>query len=172
MTLRFAFTRPDGGVSIVTAMPKEHLELLLGKPGGDGLRRLSDADYHEYVLSRSIPPNATGVTELPEDWDPPADRTFRNAWALNGKAVTVDMTKAREIQKNRLRELRKPLMAELDTAYLLADEIGDVGAKAEIAAKKQALRDVTADPGIAAAKTPEQLIAVVPEAVLVAPQEK
>ena len=47
-----------------------------------------------------------------------------------------------------------------------ADEAGDVAAKAVIAVKKRALRDVTDDPAIAAATTPEALKAVVPAALL------
>ena len=97
----------------------------------------------------------------------PADRTFRNAWKDGGASVVHDMPKCRELHKETLRSKRKPLMDALDTAYLRADEIGDVAEKARIAAKKQALRDVTADPAIAAAATPEELKAVLPDALKV-----
>ena len=46
--------------------------------------------------------------------------------------------------------------------YQRADEAGDTGAKADIAKRKQALRDVTADPAIEAARTPDELRAVWP----------
>ena len=54
-------------------------------------------------------------------------------------------------------------LAALDVEYQHADERGDVAEKARIAAKKQALRDVTADPAIEAAQTPEALKAVWPD---------
>jgi hypothetical protein len=77
--------------------------------------------------------------------------------------VTVDMSKARKIQRNRIRVARAPALAELDIAYQRADEQGDAEAKAAVVAQKQALRDAPEDPAIDAAKTPEELAAVMPE---------
>jgi hypothetical protein len=105
----------------------------------------------------------------------PQDRTFRNAWTMEvrqegagGKidaTIMVDMTKARELHRATLRGLRAPKLAALDIDYQRADEADDKTAKQVIAAKKQALRDVTDDPAIEAAKTPEELKAVLPEAL-------
>jgi hypothetical protein len=92
----------------------------------------------------------------------PADRTFRDAWKLDQSQLVVDMAKAREIHKDHLRQMRAPRLAEADAEFLRAIEIEDRQLQAEIAAKKQALRDVTADPAIAAARTPEELKAAVP----------
>mgnify|MGYP000299451222 CR=1 FL=1 len=78
--------------------------------------------------------------------------------------IKVNMTKAVEIKKDIIRAERAPLMAELDVAFMRAVEAGDQEAQAEIAAKKQALRDATKDPALTAAKTPEELKAVVPAA--------
>jgi hypothetical protein len=91
----------------------------------------------------------------------PTDRTFRDAWADKGR-VQVDMPKAREIHRERMREARSPLLSNLDIEYQRADEAGDQTAKAEVAMRKQRLRDVTALPEIDAAKTPEQLKACWP----------
>lgn len=96
----------------------------------------------------------------------PSDRTFRNAWKLDGGAIGVDMVKARELHRNKLRELRKPKLEALDVEYQRADEKGDTAEKKRVADKKQALRDVTADPAIEAAQTPEALKAVMPAALL------
>ena len=93
----------------------------------------------------------------------PATRAFRNAWELVDGAVVVNMPRARDIHKSKLRELRAPKLAALDVEYQRADEAGDAAEKARIAAQKQALRDVTSDPAIAAASTPEALAAVLPE---------
>jgi hypothetical protein len=79
--------------------------------------------------------------------------------------IKVNMTKAVEIKKDMIRAERAPMLDSLDVEFMRAVEAGDEVAKAEIAAKKQALRDATKDPAIAAAKTPEELKAVVPAAL-------
>lgn len=79
--------------------------------------------------------------------------------------ITVNMTKAVEIKKEQIREERKPLLDALDVEFMRAVEAGDTDAQATIAAKKQALRDATDDPAIAAATTPDELKAVVPTAL-------
>jgi hypothetical protein len=91
------------------------------------------------------------------------DRDFRDAWQFDGSAIVHDMAKARAIHRDRMRAARVPLLAALDIAYQRADEVGDTAGKADVAARKQALRDVTADPAIAAATTPAALRAVWPE---------
>jgi hypothetical protein len=74
--------------------------------------------------------------------------------------ITINMDKARDIHREAMRQVRDPLFKDLDVAYMVAIEQGlDASA---IVAKKQELRDVTADPAIAAAQTPEQLKAVWP----------
>lgn len=72
---------------------------------------------------------------------PEADNDFFNAWELNGSAVTVNLTKAKEITKTRLRAERAPLLEAQDVAYMRATEAGqDTSA---IVAEKQRLRDIT-----------------------------
>ena len=57
--------------------------------------------------------------------------------------IGVNIPKAKELQKERFRQVRKPLLDALDIDYQRADEAGDASKKTEIATKKQALRDVT-----------------------------
>lgn len=102
--------------------------------------------------------------ELIDIKDIPEDRTFRNALRHDGE-FKYDMVHARELHKITLRELRAPKLEQLDYEYMRADEVGDLKLKDEIAAKKQALRDVTQDPGIEKAETVEELKAVLPEAL-------
>ena len=159
------FRKPDGGVSLftVTSVP------------GDERTEAEILDAEEVDLRAPKVNGAGGKSQIvPDDWvreadtDPaevPQDRSFRNAWEPQAGKVEVSMTKAREIHKNRLREIRAPKLAALDVEYQRADEQGDAVAKAAIAAQKQALRDVTADPAIDAAKTPEELKAVLPAAL-------
>ena len=63
----------------------------------------------------------------------------------------VDMAKAREIHKTNIRAARAEKFKELDIEFQRAIETDDSSKKSEVAAKKQALRDAPADPGIAAA---------------------
>lgn len=94
----------------------------------------------------------------------PQDRTFRAAWQFNGPAVEVDMAKARDIHRDNLRAERKPRLEELDIQVMRRMEEG-VSA-ATLIAQKQALRDVTADPRIDAAATPEELKALTLDALI------
>lgn len=173
MPLRLAYTRPDGGVSVVNATPFETLALALGSHvevvTDSGVEIMSETHilwsreaYRDHVIDRSVPADATNLIEMPDDLALPKDRTFRNAWAIDGKAVVVDMPKARDIHRERLRALRAPLFTALDTDYQRADEALDADAKKLIVARKQALRDVTDDPAIEAAQTPDDLAAVMP----------
>ena len=57
--------------------------------------------------------------------------------------IGVNIPKAKELQKERFRQVRKPLLEALDIDYQRADEAGDTSKKTEGATKKQALRDVT-----------------------------
>ena len=54
-----------------------------------------------------------------------------------------------------------PKLAALDVEYQRADEDNDNQKKQQIRARKQALRDITIHPGIEAAQTPDDLLAVV-----------
>ena len=61
----------------------------------------------------------------------------------------VDMAKAREIHKTKIREAITPLLSALDVEFQKAQETSaDTSA---IVAKKQALRDAPADSGITSA---------------------
>ena len=55
--------------------------------------------------------------------------------------ITVNITKAKDITKDRLREKRKPLLEAQDLLFMKAQETGaDTSA---IVAEKQRLRDIT-----------------------------
>lgn len=55
--------------------------------------------------------------------------------------ISVNITKAKDITKDRLREERKPLLEEQDVLYMRAQEAGNN--TDAIVAEKQRLRDVT-----------------------------
>lgn len=96
----------------------------------------------------------------------PNDRTFRGAWQFSGDVVEIDMVKARDIHRDKLRAERAPRLEALDTAWFRAAETADTAAQADIAAQKQALRDVTADARIDATISPDELKALTLDALL------
>ena len=83
----------------------------------------------------------------------PSDRHFRNAWKLNGSVMAEDMTAAKIIFKDKIREVRKPLLEAEDVVYMKAMEADDASAKTASVAKKKALRDAPAATAIENADT-------------------
>jgi hypothetical protein len=83
----------------------------------------------------------------------PSDRHFRNAWKLNGSVMAEDMTAAKVIFKNKIREVRQPLLEAEDVVYMKALEADDASAKTASVAKKKALRDAPAAKAIDDADT-------------------
>ena len=81
----------------------------------------------------------------------PADRHFRGAWSLSGSVISEDMTKAKEIFKDKIREVRGPLLDAEDVVYMKALEADDASAKTASVAKKTALRDAPAASAITSA---------------------
>jgi len=111
------FTNDNGGVSVCI-------------PTGE-------LDIHA-VKAKDTPSTSIIVqdSELPQ-----ADNDFFGAWELADGVVTVNLDKAKEITKTRLRQEREPLLKEQDVLYMRATEAGaDTTA---IVAEKQRLRDVT-----------------------------
>jgi hypothetical protein len=74
--------------------------------------------------------------------------------------IIVNPDKAKAIWKDKWREVRKPLLASLDIEFMKAVEAADTEKQAEIALKKQALRDVTQTEIVG--NTPEEIKAVWP----------
>ena len=77
--------------------------------------------------------------------------------------IIVNPDKAKAIWKDKWREARKPLLASLDIEFMKAVETADTEKQAEIASKKQALRDVTNTE--INGNTPEEIKAVWPDAL-------
>ncbi len=126
---KIIYTNSDGTVSIIT-------------PAGD----VNDA-------IKDVP---SGLSyEIVEDSAIPTDRSFRNAWKQNSKTIETDMTKAKEIHKDKIRIARAPKLAELDIEFQKALETSS--STTDIVAKKQALRDAPAASGISTAASEADL---------------
>jgi hypothetical protein len=92
----------------------------------------------EEVQAKDTP---VGSIIVDADTLPNADNDFFDAWELNGEVVSVNLTKAKEMTKARLRDERSPLLAAQDVAFQRALESGaDI---TTIVAEKQRLRDIT-----------------------------
>ena len=74
----------------------------------------------------------------------PSDRHFRGAWSLSGSTITEDMTAAKVIFKDKIREVRAPLLVAQDVAYMKALEDDDSDAQTAAKNAKKALRDAPA----------------------------
>ena len=81
----------------------------------------------------------------------PANRDFRGAWSLSGSVISEDVDKAKEIFKDKIREVRAPLLDAEDVVYMKALEADDADAKAASVTKKAALRDAPAASAIGSA---------------------
>ena len=111
------FENSNGGVSV--CIPTGELDIQAVKA--------KDTPSHSIIVQES---------ELPQ-----ADNDFFGAWELANGVVTVNLAKAKEITKARLRAQREPLLAAQDVLFQRAQESGaDTTA---IVAEKNRLRDIT-----------------------------
>ena len=74
----------------------------------------------------------------------PSDRLFRDAWTLSGSTITEDLTTAKTLFKEKIREARAPLLAAEDVVYMKALEDADTDAQAASVTKKTNLRNAPA----------------------------
>lgn len=114
------FTNDNGGVSV--CIPTGELPI-------------------EQVQAKDIPAGKDSYIvrpdQLPED-----DNDFFDAWEQTKGVVTVNLAKAKELTKARLRAERAPLLAAQDVLFQRALETG--ADTAAIVAEKNRLRNVTA----------------------------
>ena len=87
----------------------------------------------------------------------PSDRHFRNAWSLSGTVISEDLATAKTMFKDKIREVRKPLLEAQDVLYMKAMEDGDSSEQSTIATKKKELRDAPAASAITNATTIAEL---------------
>ena len=133
MTQVIIYTNENGNVSVCYPTGELPIEEVKAKDTPEG----------SLIVDSSILPKGT-------------DEQFFNAWELHNGAISVNLDKAKNITKNRLREDRAPLFTAQDIAFQRALETGaDTSA---IVAEKQRLRDITnlAD----ACSTTEELLAL------------
>lgn len=114
------FTNDNGGVSVCIPTGELPIEQVQSKDIPSGVQ--------SYIVD---------MASLPEE-----DNDFFDAWEQDKGVVTVNVDKARELTKARLRREREPLLAAQDVLFQRALESGaDTTA---IVAEKSRLRDITA----------------------------
>ena len=123
------FTNDNGGVSVCTPSGEVDIATVKAK----------DTPEHSIIVDVSTLPNA--------------DNDFFDAWELSGETVSVNINKAKNITKNRLRAEREPLLVAQDVLFQRALETNsDTTA---IVAEKNRLRNITN--GVDTCTTTEQL---------------
>jgi hypothetical protein len=143
--MRILIARSDGGVSIMEMIDVDDAAAEITK--WEAASGLQAVEWHEVAVA-----------------DLPQDRTFRDAWVHNGNGrCGVDMARARAIHMDRIRRVRDVELANLDVSYMKAQERGDQAAMTQIAAQKQALRDIPQTFDLNAARTPDELKALWPK---------
>jgi hypothetical protein len=118
MSQAIIFINDNGGVSTCIPTGEISIEAVMSKdvPAGRGARIVNLADL-------------------------PRDNDFYDAWEMDATSVTVNLDKAKEITKKRLRMERASLLEAQDVLFQRALESGaDTTA---IVAEKNRLRDVT-----------------------------
>ncbi|CTQ53099.1 hypothetical protein LP7551_01620 [Roseibium album] len=99
----------------------------------------------------------------------PSDRVFRDAWAITGaNVIDVDMPRAREIHRAKVRTERQSKFAEVDRVALpltrkavyAALTAAEKRTLSDVEHAAQKLRDAPSHAAIEAAETPEDLKAL------------
>ncbi len=104
-----------------------------------------------------------GATEYrADDYATLSERAFRKGWEANTetKVISVNMAKAKDIWRNKIRKARVQPLAELDAAFMKALETG--ADTSSIVSQKQALRDAPALESINNATNTDELISIQP----------
>ncbi len=130
--MKYIIKKNDGSVSIMTLIEGINVE--------DEIAKWSEEDRNSIDSYEKL------------EGDVPEDRTFRQAWTHD---LSVDMCKAKEIWRNKLRIDRMPLLNQLDVEFMRKLEKGEDVSK--VTEKKQYLRDITKLPEIEEASTSEEL---------------
>jgi hypothetical protein len=125
---RFIYTDDEGNLFIVC--PADNTDLTL-----------------EQIKAKDCPSDRTVYTV--DKSAIPTDNSFSDARTYTDSGFGIDMAKAKEIHKTKIREARTSKLAELDVEFQKAQETSaDTSA---IVTKKNALRDAPADSAIDAA---------------------
>ncbi len=160
--MKIIYSRDDGGVNIISPAEGARLATQLQLKDGTILSSNMPQAVDQFLGRLPVVGSTVTWAETPTTFaeriafkdvpsgkpykivdvaDIPSDRTFRNAWCVEGNGIGHNYQKCCDITKERLRAERAPLLAASDVAYMRAQEAG--ASTTAIVAEKQRLRDVT-----------------------------
>jgi hypothetical protein len=93
----------------------------------------------EETVRKSVPENVPYTVVENLQLDP----EFLDCYEYRDGQAVINYEWAKEIQKNKWRQLRKPILEKLDVEFMKALETGNNNKVQEIGSQKQELRDVT-----------------------------
>jgi hypothetical protein len=131
-TKRAIKSRPDGGVDITIPAP-QYVQQLMRE------QQITEDQAVALIIERDAP-----GAEIVEASDIPSDRRYRNCWCKSGKAIAVDMPKARQQFMAELREQRNKDLSDSDVLMTRATEQGKTTEAQALKQARQALRDLPA----------------------------
>ena len=149
---KIIYTRSDGGCAVIHPVIGTHPQR----------ENITEDEALQRAWEKDIPADAINPQIVSAEFVP-TDRSFRNAWIVGIQSIGFDMNKCREIYKQQLREIRAPKFAPLEQSQRTAFVTGDIPKALMLESKLQQLRDVTSDPAILAAQTPEELKTILPD---------
>jgi len=158
MEKRIIYKTIEGGIHIVIPAPRIDLKDVINSavPSYRFFQKIQQNETDKQAKER------LGVKDLDKKLDHkiidagqiPEDKTFRDAWDIDGNGIKVDMKKARNIHMSRIREARNAALQKLDIEQLQGKDVSG---------RKQHLRDVPKKFDLTAAKTAEELKNLWPE---------
>lgn len=183
--MRLELTTKDGEKIVATYLEAQQIRLekqiigekvinykeyLLPEPIGP----MSEEEAIEYILKKDIPARVwhpdykynRQIYRIVKRDKIPVDQTYRNAWRLadtEDELITIDVEKAIEVWKDKMRIAREPILNRLDTEFFRALEDGDIERQKFITKTKKLLRDVTQLPELEQAKSIQEIEAVWPD---------
>ena len=133
------------------------------------LNLIKDDEFFDAWTADFSDPDGYGVGMPYEHWlSYKTENSIDNRELINNeinksknRSITINMVKARNIWRDKLREERKPLLETLDVQYIRALERGETELIQKIVKKKEFLRDITEDPRIENATNTDNLRTVV-----------
>lgn len=122
---KFSLTLEDGSVSIMILVDATSDKI------NEEIKKWQEVSVKKLVSFREV-----------SDSDLPS-REFRNAWVDTGTKVAVHAARAKDLQLQKVRAERDPLLKESDVMFTRALESGDVTTLNKTKSYRQALRDIT-----------------------------
>jgi hypothetical protein len=132
----YSYTDADGHVNIIIPVEKSVLEAQKNVV-------LTDQEYLDKI-TKMVPEDRKSTVKKITNTSFLTDREFRMAWKdLGNGNLDHDLTKAKDIQLDRVRKKRNKKLEALDVDMMRAIEADDAQTKASLLVEKQRLRDLT-----------------------------